>query len=244
MTIVGIIIQARSTSSRLPNKIYKKIYKNYSVLEYLLYRFQNTRNIQKLIIGTIKKDLKKIKSISKKYNVIVETGSENNVLSRFYKIAKKHKLDVIVRVSADSPLLSKKIIEKYIGIFLKNKNVDYLTNLIKPSFPHGIPIEIFKFNVLQKAFRNAKNNDQIQHVTPYIYQNKNKFKILNINLKKNYSKYRFTVDYPEDLNLLKKIILKSKLGINLTFMDAIKIIKKYPKIKKINEKFINIFSIS
>ena len=98
--------------------------------------------------------------------------------------------------------------------------------------------------MLQKAFRNAKNKDEIQHVTPYIYKNKNKFSILNIKLKKNYSKYRLSIDYPEDLNLLRKIISKSKLGINLTFMDAIKIIKKYPKIKKINDKFINIFSIN
>ena len=100
-----------------------------------------------------------------------------------------------------------------------------------------------KFNALQKAFKKAKKKDQRQHVTPYIYQNKNKFKILNIKLKKNYSKYRFTVDYPEDLNLLKKIISKSKLGRNITYIDAIKIIKKYPEIKKINEKFTNIFFI-
>ena len=244
MTSVGIIVQARSSSTRLPNKIYKKIYKNYSVLEFLLYRFQNPKNIHKLIIGTTKKDLKKIRKIAAKYNFIVETGSENNVLSRFYKIAKKYKLDVIIRVNADSPLLSKKIIEKYIRIFLKNKNIDYLTNILKPTFPHGSAIEIFKFNVLQKAFRNAKNKDEIEHVTPYIYKNKNKFSILNIKLKKNYSKYRLSIDYPEDLNLLRKIIPKSKLGINLTFMDAIKIIKKYPKIKKINDKFINTFSIN
>ena len=89
MTSVGIIVQARSSSTRLPSKIYKKIYKNYSVLEFLLYRFQNPKNIHKLIIGTTKRDLKKIKKIAAKYNFIVETGSENNVLSRFYKIAKK-----------------------------------------------------------------------------------------------------------------------------------------------------------
>ena len=240
---INIINQARSTSTKLPGKIYKKIHKNYSVLEYLIYRFQNAKTIHKLIVGTIKKDFKKIKSITKKYNVIVEAGSENDVLGRFYKIAKKHKLDIIVRVSADSPLLSKKIIEKYIRIFLKNKNIDYLTNLTKPSFPHGIPVEIIKFNALQKAFKKAKKKDQRQHVTPYIYQNKNRFKILNIKLKKNYSKYRFTIDYPEDLNLLKKIISKSKLGRNITYIDAIKIIKKYPEIKKINEKFTNIFFI-
>ena len=118
-----------------------------------------------------------------------------------------------------------------------------MTNLTKPSFPYGIPVEIIKFNALQKAFKKAKKKDQRQHVTPYIYQNKNKFEILNIKLKKNYSKYRFTIDYPEDLNLLKKIISKSKLGRNITYIDAIKIIKKYPEIKKINEKFTNIFFI-
>ena len=166
-----------------PSKIYifkiqqenfKKIYKNYSVLEFLLKRLSSLGKKYKLIIGTTKKT-KKISNISKKYNFIVEVGSERNVLSRFYNIAKKNKLETVVRVNSDSPLLINHLIEKYLIQFIKNKKIDYMTNILKPSFPYGLAVEIFKFNVLKKAFLNAKNKQQKEHVTPYIYQNKKKF---------------------------------------------------------------------
>ena len=243
MKKIGIIVQARSTSSRFNRKIFKKIYKNYSVLEFLLKRLSSLGKKYKLIIGTTKKDQKKISNISKKYNFIVEVGSERNVLSRFYNIAKKNKLEIVVRVNSDSPLLIDHLIEKYLIQFIKNKKIDYMTNILKPSFPYGLAVEIFKFNVLKKAFLNAKNKQQKEHVTPYIYQNKKKFLIRHILNKKNLSKYRFCIDYPQDLKLLKIIIKKSKSGTNLSYIDAINILKKDKKLMKINEKFNNTFFI-
>lgn len=243
MKKIGIIVQARSTSSRFNRKIFKKIYKNYSVLEFLLKRLNSLGKKYKLIIGTTKKDQKKISNISKKYHFIVDIGSERNVLSRFYKIAKKNKLETVVRVNSDSPLLVDYLIEKYLIQFIKNKKIDYMTNILKPSFPYGLAIEIFKFNALKKAFLNAKNKQQKEHVTPYIYQNKKKFLISHILNKKNLSKYRFCIDYPQDLKLLKIIIRKSKLGTNLSYIDAINIIKKEKKLMKINEKFNRTFFI-
>ena len=243
MKKIGIIVQARSTSSRFNRKIFKKIYKNYSVLEFLLKRLSSLGKKYKLIIGTTKKDQKKISNISKKYNFIVEVGSERNVLSRFYNIAKKNKLETVVRVNSDSPLLINHLIEKYLIQFIKNKKIDYMTNILKPSFPYGLAVEIFKFNVLKKAFLNAKNKQQKEHVTPYIYQNKKKFLIRHILNKKNLSKYRFCIDYPQDLKLLKIIIKKSKSGTNLSYIDAINILKKDKKLMKINEKFNNTFFI-
>lgn len=243
MKKIGIIVQARSTSSRFNRKIFKKIYKNYSVLEFLLKRLNNLGKKYKLIIGTTKKDQKKISNISKKYNFIVDVGSERNVLSRFYNIAKKNKLETVVRVNSDSPLLVDHLIEKYLIQFIKNKKIDYMTNILKPSFPYGLAVEIFKFNVLKKAFLNAKNKQQKEHVTPYIYQNKKKFLIRHILNKKNLSKYRFCIDYPQDLKLLKIIIKKSKSGTNLSYIDAINILKKDEKLMKINEKFNSTFFI-
>ena len=243
MKKIGIIVQARSTSSRFNRKIFKKIYKNYSVLEFLLKRLSSLGKKYKLIIGTTKKDQKKISNISKKYNFIVDIGSERNVLSRFYKIAKKNKLEIVVRVNSDSPLLFDQLIEKYLIQFIKNKKIDYMTNILKPSFPYGLAVEIFKFNVLKKAFLNAKNKQQKEHVTPYIYQNKKKFLIRHILNKKNLSKYRFCIDYPQDLKLLKIIIKRSKSGTNLSYIDAINILKKDKKLMKINEKFNSTFFI-
>ena len=116
-----------------------------------------------------------------------------------------------------------------------------MTNILKPSFPYGLAVEIFKFNVLKKAFLNAKNKQQKEHVTPYIYQNKKKFLIRHILNKKNLSKYRFCIDYPQDLKLLKIIIKKSKSGTNLSYIDAINILESKDENLKNLEKFNNIF---
>lgn len=238
---IGLIVQARSTSKRLPNKIFKKLYKHYSVLEFLLSRFNKCKRVNKFIVATIKKDKSRVSKIASKYGFITEIGSEKNVLSRFYKNAKKHKLDIIIRLNADSPLLEKKLIEKYIKVFY-SKKVDYLSNLKFKSFPHGIPIEIFNFKTLRKTNREAISKNDKEHVTPYIYHNPKKFKIYNVRNKNNYYKFRFTIDYKEDLIGMKKIIMYSKKGIKINYKDAIKICKKNKKIYQINIKHNNTFT--
>lgn len=239
---IAIIIQARSNSKRFPNKIFKIIYKNYSLLEFLVKRLNKLRIVNKFIIATTRKDKKKIEKILKKNNkFIVESGSENNVLSRFYKTCLKHKISIIIRINSDSPFLSSNIIEKKIYLFLKKK-YDYLNNIIVPSYPYGIGIEIFNFKSLKKSFEKATTNVEKEHVTPYIYKNENKFKIKNIILKNKLNKYRLAIDYPKDLMLFKKVIKISKKGLNISFYDVIKILKKDKKLLSINSKYENYFT--
>ena len=94
--------------------------------------------------------------------------------------------------------------------YLKNKP-DYLSNNLSLSFPHGFDLEIFSFNALFKAFKNAKSQYEKEHVTPFIRRNK-KFKKMNILLKENFYFLRLTLDYREDLKVIRKflIILKIK----------------------------------
>lgn len=239
---IAIIIQARSNSKRFPNKIFKIIYKNYSLLEFLVKRLNKLKIVNKFIIATTRKDKKKIKKILKKNNkFIIESGSEKNVLSRFYRICLKHKISIIIRINSDSPFLCSNIIEKKIYFFLKKK-YDYLNNLIVPSYPYGIGIEIFNFKTLKKSFEKSKTNIEKEHVTPYIYKNQNKFKIKNIILKNKLNKFRLAIDYPNDLKLFKKVIKISKKGLNISFYDVIKILKKNKKLLSINSKYENYFT--
>ena len=231
----GIIVQARTSSKRFPRKVLKKIYLNYKVIDFLLKRIKKTKNVDYFILAVPTKDKKIFYNIAKKNNFEIETGSENNVLKRFYIIAKKYGLNTIIRCTSDSPLMSSSILEKSLKIF-KKKKIDYLNNIITPSFPLGIHIEIFNFKSLSKAFRSTNKRVFLEHVTPYIYMNKNKFKIYTIKNKKDLSDYRFTVDYPSDLFFLKKLIYKSKKGINVTYKKIIHLVNK----KKINNKKNNI----
>ena len=239
----GIIVQARTSSKRFPKKILKKIYLNYKVIDFLLTRIRKTKNIDYFILAVPKKDKKVFYSIAKKNRFLIETGPEKNVLKRFYIIAKKYKLDTIIRSTSDSPLMDNKILEKSLKKF-NEKRVDYLNNIIIPSFPLGIHIEIFNFRSLSKSFIHAKKKTYLEHVTPYIYMNRNKFNIYTLKNKKNLSHYRFTIDYPSDLNFLKKIIEISKRGINVNYIDLIKLLKKNLYVKKKNIYQKSRFSIS
>jgi spore coat polysaccharide biosynthesis protein SpsF (cytidylyltransferase family) len=239
----GIIVQARKNSKRFPGKILKKIYNKFRIIDFLLTRIRKTKGIDYFILAVPTKDKKTFHNIAKKNDFIIETGPENNVLKRFYKIAKKYKLNTIIRCTSDSPLMDWTILEKALKIFNKKK-IDYLNNIIKPSYPLGIHVEIFNFNSLLKAFKFSKKNAYKEHVTPYIYLNKNKFKIYNLLNKKNLSHYRFSIDYPSDLVYLKNLIKKSKEGTGVSYQKIIKTIKNNSSIQNKNFNFINRFSIT
>ncbi len=228
MNNLGIIIQARSSSKRFPNKIFRKIDK-ITVLEHVLKQVKKTKFRNKIIIAsTTNKTNDKIIKIAKKNKCNYFFGPEENVLKRFYLSANKFRIKNIVRISADSPLIDPEIIDKFCEIFYKNK-FDVVTNLLKPTYPKGMSVEIFNYKTLKNVYLFAKSKHDKEHVTPFIYKNPNKFIIKNFYLKKSLRQYNFAIDRPHDLKYLTKIykkiiILKKEKKFN--FKDLIKIAKK------------------
>lgn len=110
-------------------------------------------------------------------------GSEKNVLERYFKAAKKFKIKTIIRICSDSPFIDHQIIEKGLKIYL-SKKFDYVSNIINPTYPAGMSVEIFNFKSLKKSFFAKTDLIEKEHVTPYIYRNPNLFKIKNFSLKK------------------------------------------------------------
>ncbi len=129
--------------------------------------------------------------------------------------------------------MSASILDKFINKFKKMK-IDYLNNIIEPSYPLGIHIEIFNYKSLEISYKETKNKKYLEHVTPYIYNNKDKFKIHTEILRNKLSNYRLTIDFKQDLKMLKRVIQISKKGLNVTYKDIILILKKYPILTKIN----------
>ena len=230
---IGIIVQARLNSIRFPGKVLNNIYRDYSVIDFLLKRIGKTKLVDSFILAVPLKNKKKFLSIAKKHNFFLFCGSEKNVLKRFYDAATKHKLDIIIRVTSDSPLMSASILDKFINKFKKMK-IDYLNNIIEPSYPLGIHIEIFNYKSLEISYKETKNKKYLEHVTPYIYNNKDKFKIHTEILRNKLSNYRLTIDFKQDLKMLKRVIQISKKGLNVSYKDVILILKKYPILTKIN----------
>jgi glutamate-1-semialdehyde aminotransferase/spore coat polysaccharide biosynthesis protein SpsF (cytidylyltransferase family) len=213
------IIQARFNSTRFPGKVIQKI-DNKTILEILIKRLSKSKYISKIIVACSKnpKD-KTILDICKKLGVNYFTGSENDVLDRFYKAAKKYKGVNIVRITADCPLLDYQIVDDVISNFFLKK-VDYASNIHPPTFPDGLDVEVFKFSALKEAYIKTGQSTEREHVTPFIINNK-KFKKFNLKNYKDYSFLRLTLDEKEDFILIKKIINNFKGNLNFNFKNIV-----------------------
>ncbi len=231
-----LIVQARLTSIRFPNKILKKI-GSQTLLEILLKRLKQSKLVDQIVLAIPSNKKNKIITKILKVDVPVFYGSENDVLDRYYKAAKKFKAKNIVRISGDCPFIDPEVIDKAVTFFKKNK-FDYVSNTIKPTYPDGLDVEIFNFKSLEKSWKKAKTISDREHVTKYILNNK-KFKKRNFKYSKNLSFLRLTIDEKIDFELIKKIYLIFIKKKNYFF--GIKDIDKlYMSNKKIFETNMNI----
>ena len=226
---IFILIQARITSKRFPNKILEKI-GNKIVLDLIYKRLSNIKQKKKIffIIPNNKKN-QELKRFLVKRNYKFFTGSENNVLKRYFLAAKTLKAVHIMRVTSDCPLIEPNLLNLMIKKYLKS-NYDLVSNFFpKKSYPDGFDAEIFNYKALAYAFKNAKTKYEKEHVTPFIQKN-GKFRIFNVINKIDYSKLRVTLDYKRDLKKLNEIYKRLNFNENLSFFDIIKLYKKKPEI--------------
>ena len=234
------ITQARVGSSRLQKKILKKV-NDISLLKIHLDRIKKSKNISKLVIATTNEnESEKIVKIGEDAEVESYRGSLKNVLKRFYDISAVEKPDWIVRLTSDCPLIDPKLIDEIVT-FAINNDFDYVSNTLKPSYPDGLDVEIFKSKVLNVAYKNASLKSEQEHVTPYIWKNstffgKDKFTSANYKCENNFSKYRLTVDYIEDLNLISELI--KKLGVDLSWKEYVNYLNLNSNLLKKNNNII------
>tara|TARA_B100000686_G_scaffold351775_1_gene451484 strand:+ start:171 stop:2207 length:2037 start_codon:yes stop_codon:yes gene_type:complete len=227
MKKIVAIIQARATSKRLKNKVLKKI-NNLSVAELIYARLLRSKKIDEVVFCTPKnKENSKLNKHLKKINAKIFTGSENNVLKRFYFASKKSHASTIVRITCDCPFVDVRLIDGMLDEFRKFKNVDYYTNTFPVSYPDGLDIEIFNFKALQKVYKNTKNLYGKEHVTTY-FRKKGKFSIRNKKYFKDFSFLNVSINTREDLLKIRRIF---KFFKNDKFLSILKLFKgnKYKK---------------
>lgn len=221
-------------SSRLLGKVLKKINGKYPMLYYLIRQIRECKLLEKFVIATttLKEDDLIVQFLSQQ-NVEYFRGSEKDVLDRYYNCAKKFSFDPIIRITADNPLIDPKIVDLAIKTFQSN-SVDYVTNFIPRTFPYGTEVEVFSFNALKTMWVNARKPSEREHVTPFIYNNPKKFKILNFSNLINLSNLRWTVDGQNDFQLIENII--SEIDKKIILMeDVLKLFKEKPELFLINK---------
>lgn len=241
------IIQARIGSKRLPEKVIKLI-EDKPMLYHVINQVSQAKLIDKTIVATTNsKSDNLIVDYCKKNNHRYFRGSEEDVLDRYYKCAKKFSCDIIVRITSDCPLIDPRVIDSIITKFLGG-SYDYVSNNIKKignnwqndtcNFPQGNTVEVSTFSALEKAWKNAKKPSEREHVFPYIQFNPKIFKISSVRYHKDFSYIRCTVDREKDLKFVREIY-KRDSSHNKKFLlirDILRIIRKEPKLLCINNK--------
>ncbi len=241
---IGIILQTRMGSSRLPGKVLMKADETNLMLDYSINQLKHCKNSDKIIVATsnLERD-DPIEEHCKTLNMDFFRGDEQDVLDRHYQCAKKYSLSHIVRIPSDKPLIDPQIVDSIIDFFKEN-DFDYVANfeiiqknnslIFNSTYPSGTEVEIFSFNALEMAWKNAKTSDEREHVTPQLYLNPKIFKIKHIHQSKNLSHFRWSLDYENDMHLIREIIKRISNRPILT-NDIIKLLDENPKLYNINK---------
>ena len=191
------IIQARLGSKRLPNKVLADIIGKPMLIR-VIERVEKSKLINDIVVATTtREEDKQIILACIKKGVSWFAGSEQDVLDRFYKVALKYHPNFIVRITADCPLIDPMVIDKTVGLFLE-KGFDYASNI--GTYPDGLDTEILTFEALERTWKEASSAYDREHVTTYIRNNPEKFKIGQLMPPEPITQdYHWSVDEQEDL---------------------------------------------
>ncbi|HAZ10368.1 MAG TPA: acylneuraminate cytidylyltransferase [Candidatus Omnitrophica bacterium] len=231
------IVQARMSSNRLQGKVLKEVMGK-PLIGYLLERLSASKRINKIIVATTTdKDDDVVYDYVKSLQFDVYRGSNQNVLSRYYFAAVKYKPDSVMRITADCPLIDPGICDRLIDFYIKEK-ADYAC--LSQRFAEGLDSEIFTFKVLEDMHKNAKKKSEREHVSLFLHNNPGMFNKRILDNAADDSKYRITVDEPEDFEVVKTLI-ENLYKANSDFLDfqAIKkFLDKNPEISRKNSHII------
>lgn len=233
---VEIFVQARMASTRLPGKVLKQVLGK-PLLGFLLERLARVKGADACVVVTsINPKDDAIVGYCKENGIPCYRGPEEDVLTRFYQVAKERAPDAIVRICADCPLIDPEVVDLAISNYKSlAPSIDYLSNCLKRSYPRGMDTEVFSLQALEQAYTQAQTAAEREHVTPFIYQHPEFFQLQNLEYTRDFSHLRLTVDTIEDFSLIAKILEglypQNK---NFSLADVLKLLELHPELTQIN----------
>ena len=220
-------VEARMRSSRLPGKVLKEV-NGKTLIEILFHRLSKSKKIDKIILATAEnKENDILTETVEKLGFDVFRGSEEDVLDRYYHAAKPLKPSVVIRITGDCPIIDPQLVDDVIGLYQEN-NVDYVSNTEPPTYPDGLDTEVFSFTALETAYNKAEESFEREHVTPFICTN-GEFKQANYLNETDLSGERWTVDDPEDFEVIKNVINHFAPDLYFSWRDVLKLKKSRPE---------------
>jgi spore coat polysaccharide biosynthesis protein SpsF len=253
MKIVAII-QARMSSSRLPGKVLLDI-AGEPMLAHVVERTRHAVTVGEVVVATTTDPSDDpIEAFCQQRGYYYYRGSQYDVLDRYYQAARQFLAAVIVRITADCPLIDPGLIDELVCEFLGIPNCepglitrypspmpyDFAANRLPPpwgrTYPVGLDTEICTYKALELAWQEAQLPYQREHVMPFFYDQPERFRILHVNHDVDYGKLRWTVDTPEDLELVRRIYASLPEDENFTWMDVLALLEHEPELAEINQQ--------
>lgn len=243
--IITIVVQARMSSTRLTGKVMLPILGE-PLLFRMIERVKQIKHSVNIVVATsTEKSDNEIVHLCHDKNIMVYQGDLNNLLDRHYQVGLITGADVVVKIPSDCPLIDPSIIDKVIDFYLENSgDFDFVSNLHPATYPDGNDVELMSFKALEKSWNEATKPIELEHTTPYFWENPDKFKLGNVVWETglDYSmSHRFTIDYEEDYQFIKRIyeeLYPSKP--KFTLDDILNLIALKPEIYNLNKKYLGV----
>lgn len=232
---VVAIIQARTGSTRLPGKVLLDL-AGQPVLSHVVQRVRRAARVDQVVVATTARpEDRAVVRLAQREGAAVFCGSEDDVLDRTYQAARRFQADVVVRVTADCPLIDPAIVDQTIARFQAADGPwDYVAT--DNSFPDGLDTEVFSVEALTCAWRKARMASEREHVTPFLYKHPERFRTLRIACQEDLSQCRWTLDESEDLEFLRALLREAEQrGTALRHLKDVRaLLRQKPDLQRIN----------
>jgi spore coat polysaccharide biosynthesis protein SpsF len=227
------IIQVRMGSSRLPGKSLADI-AGRPLLLHVTDRALAAKTVDQVVIATTTDSSDdQIADLAAANEIPLYRGSTDDVLDRYYQAAIRYDANIIVRLTADDPFKDPDVTDLITETLLTG-NLDYASNTIEPTFPEGIDVEAFTIEALTAAWRDATLKSDREHVTPFIWRQPERFRLKNVRYRRDLSKLRWTVDYPQDLDMARRVYARLYHGQVFGMEEILALFGQDPSLAAIN----------
>jgi len=225
-------------ANRLPGKVLMLV-SGRPLLLHNIKRIRRAKTVDRVIVATTdNREDDAIQRLCEAEGIPVFRGSEEDVLDRIHRCLKQFGITACVKLTADNPLIDPSVIDEVVRFYAAHPgNYDYVSNNHPPTWQDGQEVEVFGTAVLETAWREAKEPFQREHVTPFIWDHPERFRIGNVAREDDrwYREYRWTLDYPEDYTFIKtvfEVLYPAKP--EFTTADIMDLLRKRPDIHAIN----------
>jgi spore coat polysaccharide biosynthesis protein SpsF len=232
MKIVAII-QARTRSTRLPGKVLMDL-AGHTVLARVVRRLTRAKLVEQIVVATT--DHSGDNAIIREcqhLGVSWFRGSGCDVLDRYYCAARAYAAGAVVRVTSDCPLIDPELLDETVQTFLAQE-ADYASNVFPRTYPRGLDVEVFTMPALERAWREARELHQREHVTPYLYEHPELFCLIASVGRSDFSHHRWTLDTVEDLQFLRAIYSGFDNRDTFGWREVIALLEREPELADLN----------